>query len=146
MLCLFSCFFPLCSSIVSLIHCFLQKSAMLCELHFLIPYSNPSFMLFLLSLVPEQWGCLDKSIQKPFLGLYWWGLGPLKFSPHCNTLTSSSRQNELRKYNKTLDLPVKDLSTVRTDSMVHNQGSKHLKIHNTCLFTRIAITDFFQHD
>ena len=77
-------FFPH-SSVVSLIYCFLQKSAMLCELHFLISYSNPSFMLFLHSLVPEQQGCLDKSIQKPFLGLYWWGLGPLKFSPHCNT-------------------------------------------------------------
>ena len=26
--------------------------------------------------------------------------------------------------------------------MVHNQDSKHLNIHNTCLFTRIAISDF----
>lgn len=58
-------------------------------------------------------------------------------------LTSFSRQNELKKYNKTLDLPVKDLSTSWMDSMVHKQGSKHLKIHNTSLFTRLAINLFF---
>lgn len=26
--------------------------------------------------------------------------------------------------------------------MVHDQDSKHLNIHNTCLLTRIAISDF----
>lgn len=26
--------------------------------------------------------------------------------------------------------------------MVHNQDGKHLNIHNTCLLTRIAISDF----
>lgn len=67
---------------------------------------------------------LFKSHSSAFIGGDW-GLWNFLFT--ATQLTSSSRQNELRKYNKTLDLPVKDPSSVRTDSMVHSRGSKHLK-------------------
>lgn len=133
MLCLFSCFF------------FTQFSSFI-------------DLLFLTKICHALWTSLSNLIQQPFLyvipalpgprtvGLPWQiyskaiprpllvGTGGLWNSLLTATqLTSSSRQNGLRKYNKTLDLPVKDLSAVRRSSMVHDQDSKHLNIHSHML-------------
>lgn len=73
------------SSIVSLIHCFLQRSAMLCELLSVISYGKP-FLYVTPALsgprtVGLPWQIYSKAISRPLLV----GTGPLKFSPHCNT-------------------------------------------------------------
>lgn len=85
---------------------------------------------------------LFKSHSSAVIGGEW---GLWNFLLTATQLTSSSRQNELRKYNKTLDLPVKDPSSVRADSMVHSQGSKHLKCTMPTVYQESS-HPFLQHD
>lgn len=70
----------------------------------------------------------DKSIEAPFSApspsLYhflWLGPEALKFLLlHPAHLTSSARRHELRIYNETLDVTVKERSVLRLGSMLHN--------------------------